>query len=71
MNNTLDRFQRLRRAVKAYDRALAAYGLMSELGDQWVADSNELDRLWAAVLEAADIDSPARHVPEIEREDPS
>ena len=66
-SNTLDQFNRLRNALLAYDRALRAYGL---LGQQWT-ESDKLDRLWADVLEAADIDSPARHPSSTEREDPS
>jgi hypothetical protein len=44
------RFEALRDAVLAYDRALQAYGL---LGAPWVEHSNELDQLWQAVLDAA------------------
>jgi hypothetical protein len=46
-------YQRLRAAVVAYDRALRAYGL---LGQAWVEHSDELDRLWTAVLDAAGIE---------------
>lgn len=46
-------YQRLRAAVLAYDRALRAYGL---LGQAWVEHSDELDRLWSAVLTAAGIE---------------
>jgi len=45
------KYQRLREAVAAYDKALRAYGLMNQ---SWV-DSSELDRLWAVVLDAASL----------------
>jgi hypothetical protein len=45
-----ERFEALRDAVLAYDRALQAYGL---LGAPWVEHPDELDRLWQAVLDAA------------------
>lgn len=45
-------YARLRTAVRAYDAALRKYGLVR--GDQpWIDPSPELDRLWDAVLEAA------------------
>lgn len=47
------RYQRLRAAVDDYNRALQAYGL---LGTAWIDHSDELDDLWAAVLEAADLE---------------
>jgi len=47
-----ERYQRLRAAVQAYDRALRAYGL---LGGPWVDHSDELDQLWANVLQAAEL----------------
>jgi predicted phosphohydrolase len=43
-------YARLRRAVLAYARALEAYGLF---GQAWVEHSEELDRLWQDVLDAA------------------
>ena len=48
-----ERYQRLRDAVDDYNRALRAYGL---LGTAWIDHSDELDRLWAAVLEAAGLE---------------
>jgi len=48
------RYEALRSALGRYDRALRAYGLM---GEQW-ASSGQLDRLYAALLREADIDSP-------------
>ena len=50
MTNFEQRYQRLCAAVDAYDQALRAYGL---LGSAWVEHSDELDRLWTEVLEAA------------------
>jgi hypothetical protein len=50
MTDFQQRYQRLRDAVQTYDRALRAYGL---LGEAWVEHSDELDALWAHVLEAA------------------
>ena len=51
MTDTFEtQWRRLCAAVDAYDRALRAYGV---LGDAWVDHSDELDRLWAAVLDAA------------------
>jgi len=50
------RYRRLRAAVLAYDRALRAYGL---LGTAWVEHSETLERLYAEVLEAAEITSDA------------
>ena len=47
-------FERLRDAVKAYDQALRAYGLM---GSAWIEHSDELDNLWNAVLRAAGLES--------------
>lgn len=47
------RYQRLRAAVQAYDKALRAYGL---LGTAWVEHSETLERLYAELLEAADLD---------------
>lgn len=47
---TDSQYATLRDAVRAYDRALKAYGL---LGAAWVDHSDELDRLWTAVLRAA------------------
>jgi len=43
--------------VLAYNRAIQAYGLA---GSQWVDDSPQLDALYKAMLEAADIDYPGR-----------
>ena len=51
-DNFNERYQRLRAAVEAYDRALRAYGL---LGGAWVDHSDELDQLWANVLQAAEL----------------
>lgn len=48
---TAAQYTRLREAVLAYDRALRAYGL---IGNAWVEHSNELDRLWAAVMAACE-----------------
>jgi hypothetical protein len=45
------KFYELQRAIQAYDRALRAYGL---LGAAQV-ESDKLDRLWAAVLRAAEL----------------
>ena len=55
---TTDQYERLRAAVQTYDRALRTHGL---LGESWVED-NKLDRLWAAVLTAADLDAD-KHSP--------
>jgi len=49
------RYRRLHDAIAAYDRALRAYGL---LGNAWIEHSDELDDLWYAVLDAADIARP-------------
>jgi len=54
------RYWTLRAALVAYDRALREHALA---GEQWL-DSSELDRLYAAVLQAADIDSPAAYFPQ-------
>lgn len=62
MNHKL--YAQLRNAVLMYDSALRKWGLAT--GAERV-DSAELDRLWSAVLEAADIDSPARQYPPDQR----
>ena len=56
---TDDQYQRLRRAVAAYAKALQAYGLMvgPDGSNQWI-DSDQLDELWTAVMLAADLPIP-------------
>jgi hypothetical protein len=51
MADMATKWRRLRAAVKAYDDALRAHGL---LGTAWV-QTDQLDRLWHAVLAAAEL----------------
>ena len=52
MATSEQRFERLRAAVKAYAEGLKRYALF---GSAWVEHSEELDELWAAVLDAAEL----------------